>query len=88
MDFRSSLRLDVRLSVWEDGEMWLRVCLPAQGKKQGWAFLSSFYGRILRLSPTEVVARFEAIGLLCFDPAPDCAEKLRELWSDVEPRVE
>jgi len=86
IDFKGLRRLDVRLSVWEDGSMWLRVCLPGVGRDSGWAFLSSFYGEIARLSVTEVVERFEATSLLCFNPQPDCAEKLRGLWREVGPR--
>jgi hypothetical protein len=35
---------NLRFSVWDDGVMWLRFCVPGSGRNSGWAFMDEFHG--------------------------------------------
>src|SRR5262249_20469931 len=50
---------DLRLTVWEDGVMWLRLCVANLGRNTGWAFNDHFYGPIQDVSPETLVAMVE-----------------------------
>jgi hypothetical protein len=52
-------RIDVRLSVWDDKAIWLRLCRANSKKMGGWAFLLAFRGHISQTSGPEIVALLE-----------------------------
>jgi hypothetical protein len=81
IDHEDRLRLQLRLSLWEDGACWLRACIRRPGWNSGWAFLDHFYVNLDGLTPAEVVEKFEVtIRLLAGDAAADRRESLRGLW--------
>ncbi|MCI0457976.1 MAG: hypothetical protein L0Z62_13505 [Gemmataceae bacterium] len=76
----------LRLSVWEDGAVWVRACIAGAGSHGGWSFLDSFHGQPHRLAPADLVEKFEATILLCGGgEVPDRSERLRRLWRAVDP---
>ncbi len=50
----------MRLTVWEDGQMRLRLCASAFKRQGGWAFKDDFYGSTDDVSPEALVAMVEA----------------------------
>ena len=80
---------DLRLSVWEDGVMWLRLCMPGTGRNSGWAFMDEFHGSINDISPETVVAMIEntiAEPFRAESSAPmEYRERLRMIWGRVQP---
>jgi hypothetical protein len=82
-------RGDLRLSVWQDGVMWLRLCVPAPGRNSGWAFLDQFYGSVLDVSPETLVSLTEATIAEPFHPGDTdpvaYRERLRTTWGRVRP---
>lgn len=83
---------DLRLTVWEDGVMWLRLCVAAPGRNAGWAFLEQFYGTIQDVSPEALVAMTEATIAAPFHPSTsdsqEYRERLRTIWGRVQPWTE
>jgi hypothetical protein len=74
-------RGDLRLTIWEDGIMWLRLCVASRGRNAGWAFNDQVRGVIHDVSPEVLVAMVEATISEPFDPGSSDAEKYRErLW--------
>ncbi len=51
LDLRSD---NLRLSIWADGVMWIRLCCLAPGRNAGWAFMDHFY-EDARAVPAEVL---------------------------------
>ena len=80
---------DMRLTVWEDGELWLRFCVPAFQRHGGWAFQDDFHGTTDDISPAALVALVEATIRESFypgrsDPAAH-RTRLRTIWQRVRP---
>jgi hypothetical protein len=77
----------VRLSVWDDGVMWLSVCVRGVGRNSGWAFKDDFHGDVLDLSGQSLVRMVETTLAMSFGVAPAAEEReqLRELWRPVRP---
>ena len=80
---------DIRLSVWEDGAMWLRLCVRASGKNSGWALMDEFHGSIDDVAAETLVAMIEETIAHPFYPeSSDAAEyrnRLRLIWGRVQP---
>ena len=80
---------DLRLSVWEDGVMWLRLCVSGSGRNSGWAFMEDFHGSINDVSPETLVAMIEKTIATRFRPESsdptEYREQLRTIWGRVEP---
>jgi hypothetical protein len=78
---------DMRLSVWEDGKLWLRLCVPAFERQGGWAFLDEFHGSTDDVAPETLVALVEATIGESFHPGrSDPAAyrtRLRNIWRRV-----
>jgi hypothetical protein len=86
LDYESLPGLQLRLSLWEDGTLWLRACIRRPGTNQGWAFLDHFYGTWHDLAPSELVENFEATILVCSGAVPaEAGERLRALWRTAGP---
>ncbi len=80
---------DLRLTVWEDGVLWLRLCVPTYQRQGGWAFQDDFYGTTDDVSPETLVALVEATIRESFypgrsDPAA-YRTRLRTIWRRVRP---
>jgi hypothetical protein len=82
-------RGDLRLTIWEDGVMWLRLCVANRGRNTGWAFNDQFHGVIHDLSPEALVVMVEATIAEPFDPGSADPENYRErlwtIWQRVRP---
>jgi hypothetical protein len=78
--------VNLRLSVWADGVMWFRICVPGLGPNAGWAFKDRFHGDVGDVSAEALVEMVEAtLGLrLGSDPASELLQ-LRRLWARVHP---
>lgn len=77
----------IRLSVWEDGILWFRVCVSGTGRNSGWAFLDSFHGDVQDVSPRTLVGMVEATLAIGFGADPPAErERLRNVWDRVRPR--
>jgi hypothetical protein len=77
--------VQVRLSVWSDGIMWLRVCQAGPRRSGGWKFLDRLAGDVRLLPPSEVAERLEATLALCSSPHPaNFSQRLRGLWKAVD----
>jgi hypothetical protein len=73
----------ILLSVWSDGEMWLRACRAAPGTNAGWEFQVQFYSDLREIEPALVVEKFEASMDLCYGPqSPERVGQLLELWNE------
>jgi hypothetical protein len=83
---------DLRLTVWEDGVTWLRLCVVGSGRNAGWAFVDHFYGSVQDVSPEALVALVEATIAEPFRPGSsdpqEYRERLRTIWGRVRPRTE
>jgi hypothetical protein len=80
---------DLRLSVWADGLLWLRLCVAGPGRNSGWAFLHSFSGSVLDVAPETLVGMIEATLAEPFlagqsDPTA-YRERLHTIWKRVQP---
>jgi hypothetical protein len=79
----------LRLSVWQDGVMWLRLCVPAPGRNSGWALLERFYGSVLDVAPETLVNLLEGTIAEPFHPGETdpvaYRERLRTTWGRVRP---
>jgi hypothetical protein len=82
-------RSSMRLSVWEDGGMWLRLCVPGPGRECGWVFLDQFHGDICDVSPAALVGMVEATIAKPFQAEKShplsYREWLRMIWGRVGP---
>jgi hypothetical protein len=80
---------DLRLSVWEDGVMWLRLCVAGTGRNSGWTFMDEFHGSVNDVSPEAVVAMIESTIGEPFRPESsnqaEYRERLRMIWGRVQP---
>ncbi|MCI0361745.1 MAG: hypothetical protein L0211_24940 [Planctomycetaceae bacterium] len=79
---------DMRLTVWEDGKMWLRLCVSAFQRQGGWAFKDDFYGSTDDVSPEALVAMVEATIEQSFYPGSSDPEKYRERLRTIWRRVQ
>ena len=80
----------VRLSVWADGGIWLRLCRPNSKKMGGWAFLIAFHGHMNQIPPDDIVALFEKslnIGTSATVSSRIRSDLLR-VWRTVEPCID
>lgn len=76
----------VRLSIWDDGQMWLRVAKPGPASRGGWTFLDSFHGSVSDMGAGRVVQLLE----LTLNASRGISEKsinslpmrLREIWAE------
>jgi hypothetical protein len=86
IDYRNGIQL--RLSVWEDGQIWFRACIPRRGRDGGWAFLHHFHGVVNGVPGEEITQLFEESCLLYYwkETENDRAVRLRALWRRVSPR--
>lgn len=88
LDFQPILGGDLRLSVWEDGLMWLRLCVAALGRNAGWAFIDSFYGSINDVSAAALVLMVEATMAEPFrvgnSDVASYRDQLRKIWGRVQ----
>lgn len=66
------LNEQIRLVVWDDGNMWFRV---VQGTKQGWAVNYSFYAKADENSAANIIATFEESLVHSMNE-----EKVRSIW--------
>ena len=70
----------LRLSVYNDGSLWLRLC---RGRpKNGWKFLLTFHGNRGNLETETIVEQF--INSMAYDTA----DTLLLIWGNVDPVVE
>jgi hypothetical protein len=83
---------DLRVSVWGDGELWVRLCVAGPGRNAGWAFLDQFRGSVLDVSPAALVSMVEATIAGPFRPGVSEPASyrawLRATWRRVQPRAE
>jgi hypothetical protein len=79
---------DLRLSVWQDGGMWLRLCVSGSGRNSGWAFMDEFHGSINDVSPETLVTMIEKTIATRFRPESsdpmEYREQLRTIWGRVQ----
>ena len=79
----------LRLSVWEDGEMWFGISVRAPGRNQGWAFQDNFHGSVLDVAAQTLVVMVEqslAAGFRTgITDRVEYREQLRLVWSRVRP---
>lgn len=69
---------DIRLSVWADGQMWIRVC---KGDKNGWELNYSFYLDLNDNDPATVVRRFEETHAYSGNQSD-----VKKIWEDFNPQ--
>jgi hypothetical protein len=85
--FNLDLRSDsLRLSVWADGTLWLRLCHRGLGRNTGWAFIDHFYGNAQVVPAAALVSMVEqTLGLqIGTEPASE-RQQLRAIWTGVGP---
>jgi hypothetical protein len=77
---------NLRLTVWADGVMWLRLCVGAFGRNAGWAFIDHFHGEARDVSAEALVGMVEATLALRIgdDPASE-RQQLRAIWAPIHP---
>jgi hypothetical protein len=79
----------LRLSVWEDGEMWFGISVRAPGRNQGWAFQDNFHGSVLDVSAQTLVVMVEQSLAAGFRPGVtdrvEYREQMRAVWARVPP---
>jgi hypothetical protein len=68
----------IRLSVWADGQMWVRVC---KGDKNGWELNYSFHLDLNDNDPSTVTARFEETHIHAGDQS-----EVKKLWQSFNPQ--
>ena len=73
----SVLLHNIRLSIWSDGAMWIRVC---SGNKNGWVTNYSFDLDLGENSSSSVIDRF--VETLIFFESND---RVEEIWSNFNP---
>jgi hypothetical protein len=77
----------LRLSVWEDGEMCISLCVRGDSRKGAWAFADQFHGGIHDVSPATLLAMVEATLADPFQPGVsdivEYRESLRRIWKRV-----
>jgi hypothetical protein len=75
----------LRLSVWDDGTMWLRLCVAGFGRNSGWIFKEEFHGSINDVSPEALLGMIEHTIAEPFLPGyaeySDPIEYRRRLWT-------
>jgi hypothetical protein len=80
---------DLRLSVWQDGVMWFRLCVRGSGTNSSWAFMDCFHGSVQDVSAETLVAMIEATIAEPFRPGSSdplaYRERLRMIWRRVQP---
>jgi hypothetical protein len=59
LDYTSSLRFRVRLSIWSDGALWLGITKPGPSRTGGWGYCDEFHSRLGDLVAQDVAERFE-----------------------------
>jgi hypothetical protein len=76
----------LRLSVWADGDLWLRLCRQAAGRNAGWAFMDHFYGDAQAV-PVETLVGLVEKTLAIRIGADSASERqqLRTIWACVRP---
>jgi hypothetical protein len=79
VDFVAANSTQVRVSIWEDGIMYFRICL---GSKKGWIFNIQFYGDATNIRVNELVETFEESIHLSTE------EKLMAVWKNINPYKE
>jgi hypothetical protein len=78
----------LRLSVWEDGCVWVSVCVRAAGRNAGWAFQDAFHGDARDVSATTLVGMVEStLQLKLGTDSVAGREQLRAIWGRVYPRT-
>ena len=90
IDAHGSSSRELRLSVWADGGIWLRLCKPNSKKMGGWAFLIAFHGHMNQIPPHDMVALFEKslnIGTSATVSSRIRSDLLR-VWRTVEPCID
>lgn len=73
----------VRLSIWDDGSMYLGVHLPGTRREGGWAFEYRRNGSVNGIEPSAIVAMLEE-SLLAAHFAKDsswAATRLDDIWA-------
>jgi hypothetical protein len=83
LDLRSN---SLRLSVWTDGVLWVRLCRRGLGRNTGWAFMDHFYGDAQIVPAEALVAMVEqTLGLPIGTELASEREQLRAIWTSIEP---
>ena len=78
---------DLRLSVWADGVLWVRLCVKALGRNSGWAFLDCFHGDVQDVSAATLVGMVEATLTDPFEVGRSDSLAYRERWRQTWARV-
>ena len=71
--------IQIRISVWEDREMYFRTC---QSSKNGWRFNIGFYGKAFLVDEAKIVSNFEE-SLYLSDK-----DELMSSWGRISPYME
>ena len=81
--------LQLRMSVWANGLLWLSACVRAHGRSKGWVFQYAFHGDADDVSAATVVTMIEATLRLRLEAEPAAnREQLQSVWSRVHPEAE
>jgi hypothetical protein len=80
VDHRSTLKLLLRLSVWDTGEWWFLACQCRPGRTGGWLFKHELRGELGGRPPEAFVKAFEDSMLVGYFPAQEQLAKLQEVW--------
>jgi hypothetical protein len=78
---------DLRLSLWADGVLFLRLCVKGPGRNSGWAFLDSFHGDVQDVSAAALVGLVEATLAEPFEVGRSDQREYRERWRQTWARV-
>lgn len=71
----------IRLSVWDDGVMWLGAYRAKPRREGGWQIEFRGHGDLARIDPTKVVAAFEETYQQLRGSPADAVNRLRRIWS-------
>jgi hypothetical protein len=83
LDLRSD---SLRLSVWADGDLWLRLCRRAAGRNAGWAFMDHFYGDAQVVPVEALVGMVErTLALRIGTDPPSERQQLRAIRASIGP---
>ena len=51
----------IEIAVWDEGEIWVSVHVPARGANNGWQLAFTGYGSVRELAPHRVVEMYESM---------------------------